>query len=180
MKEEKFRKISFSPILALFELFLGVLLLFDPIGLSSVVIIITGVLLTLLGAWNLFRYMRRTKEEATQSWDLATGAALITLGICAFANQKWFLQVAGSLTAMYGLMILVTAFMKLQIAVDALRSRRPFWYLMAISFLLSGAATAVLFLRPFADNVVWIFSGILLILLGLTDGAYYLLKKQKK
>ena len=77
-------------------------------------------------------------------------------------------------------MISVAAFMKLQIAVDALRSRRPFWYLMGAGFLLTATVTALLFLRVFAEGTVWIFSGIFLIVLGVLDCVYFVLGKTKK
>ena len=174
------RKISFSPILALLELLLGTLLLIDAIGLSVTVIIAFGAVLVLTGIWRLLRYLRGTQEEAALSWDLATFAGLVFLGACAIVNQKWLIDAAGSPAVMYGIMIAIAGFMKLQIAVDALRSKRPFWYLMAVSFLLTGTLTALLFLRVFADGTVWVFSGIVLIALGVLDCVYFILGKTKK
>ena len=174
------RKISFSPILALLELLLGAMLLIDAIGLSVAVIIAFGVSLVLAGLWRLLRYLRAGKEEAALSWDLASCAGLVFLGACAIVNQKWLMDAAGSLAVMYGVIVSVAAFMKLQIAVDALRSGRPFWYLMAAGFILTAAITALLFLRVFPESSVWIFSGIVLVALGVLDCVYFVLGRTKK
>ena len=178
--KESVRRISFSPILALLELLLGVLLLVDAIGLSVTVVIFFGAALVLAGIWRLLRYLRGTKEEAALTWDLATFGGLVFLGVCAIVNQKWLMDAAGSLAAMYGVLITIAAFMKLQIAVDALRFKRPFWHLMAVSFLLTGTVAALLYLRIFAEGIVWIFSGAALIALGLLDCVYFVLGKAKK
>ena len=50
------KKTSISLMLAVGEMLLGILLIINPVGLTSFVIIALGVLLLLLSALHLFRY----------------------------------------------------------------------------------------------------------------------------
>ena len=86
----------------------------------------------------------------------------------------------GALTTLYGIILLVAAFMKLQMAVDALRIQRPFWYLMAISFALTVVLATLLFIGFFAENSVSIVTGIALIVLAVLDAGYFFLGRRKK
>ena len=78
------------------------------------------------------------------------------------------------------IIVLAAAFMKLQIAVDALRGKRPFWYLMAISFVVTAVLVTLLFIGVFAENAVWIVTGIALIVLAVLDAVYFILGRTKK
>ena len=48
------RKISVTLALAILELLLGILLLCNPVGFSSLVIVAAGLLLALIGAYHLY------------------------------------------------------------------------------------------------------------------------------
>ncbi len=178
--KDKIKKISVSLFLAVGELVLGLLLLIDPVGLTSAVIIGAGVLLLLAGAYSLYLYIRLPREDAAKTWKLALAAGLLAFGLSAVINQKWLVQILGTLTTLYGVIIMVSAFMKLQMAVDAFRGKRPFWYLMALSFLASGVLCTLLFIRVMGENTVWIFNGIVLILLAVLEAAYYILGRKNK
>ena len=172
------KKISVTLALAILELLLGILLLCSPVGLSSIVIVAAGLLLILVGGYHLYGYIRLSREEAARTWKLASGAGILTLGITAIANQHWMVQILGTLTALYAILVLASAFMKLQMAVDAVRCSRKCWYLMAVSFLLSAALAVLLLLNPFAENVVWVFTGIALIVIAVLDGVYFALGRK--
>lgn len=174
------RKISVSLMLAIGELLLGLLLLISPVELTSVVIIVLGALLTLLGCWHIFLYIRLQREEAAKTWYLATGAGLVVVGIAAIANQSWMVTLLGTLTTLYGSVALAAGFMKLQIAVDALRSRHPCWYLMAVSFLLTALLATLLFMNAIGENSVWIFTGVGLVVLAALDAVYFFLGRQSR
>ncbi len=180
MMKEWIKKISVSLMLAVCELLLGILLLVNPVGLTSFVIVALGVLLLLLGALHLFQYIRLTREDAAETWKLASGAGLLAIGISIIANQPWMVEIMGTLTTLYGIIVLAAAFMKLQIAVDALRGKRPFWYLMAISFVVTAVLVTLLFIGVFAENAVWIVTGIALIVLAVLDAVYFILGRTKK
>ena len=173
------RKISVSLLLAACEIALGLLLLINPVGLTSMVIILLGILLLLLGGYHLYRYIRLPREDAAKTWKLATGVGVIALGISAIANQHWLVQVLDAVTTLYGAMLLAAAFMKLQIAVDALRGSRPAWYLMAVSFLVTAVLATLLFLNIIPESAVWIVTGIVLLILAVLDGVYFVLGRKK-
>ncbi len=177
--KEWIHKISVTLMLAVGELLLGLLLIISPAGLASFVIIALGILLMLLGGFHLYQYLRLSREEAARTWKLSAGAGIVTIGLAFIANQHWMVQVIGALTTLYGATVLATAFMKLQIAVDAFRSRRPYWYLMVISFVLTAIFAMLLFLNPFPESLVWIISGVALLVLAALDGAYFILGRRK-
>ena len=174
------KKTSISLMLAVGEMLLGILLLINPVGLTSFVIIALGVLLLLLSALHLFRYIRLPKEEAAQTWKLATGAGLLAVGIAIVANQPWMVEMLGTLTTLYGIIMLSATFMKLQISVDALRGKRRFWYLMAISFVATAVLSTLLFIGSLAESAVWVVTGIALIVLAVLDAVYFILGRRKK
>ena len=173
MVKEWLNKISISLGLAVCELLLGITLLANPAGLASLVIIIAGILLIAAGVLSVFRYLRLSREEAAQTWHLAHGAGFLTAGLIAICNQHWMVQIMGTLTTLYALLVLVSSFMKLQIAVDAFRGSRPFRYLMAISTVCALIIAALLFFHPFTETATWIVAGIALILTAALDGAYF-------
>ena len=178
--KDTIKKISVSLALAVCELLLGILLLVNPVGLTSGVIIVLGIGLIAMGAMQIYRYIRLPLQDAVKTWKLAVGLGLATLGICGIANQHWLVTILGTLTTLYGLMLLVTAFMKLQMAVDALRLKRNMWYLMGVSFLLSAALATVLFIQPFpAEATLWIFTGIALIVIAVLDAVYFFMRRKK-
>lgn len=174
------KKTSISLMLAVGEMLLGILLLINPVGLTSFVIIALGVLLLLLSALHLFRYIRLPKEEAAQTWKLATGAGLLAVGIAIVANQPWMVEMLGTLTTLYGIIMLSATFMKLQISVDALRGKHRFWYLMAISFVATAVLSTLLFIGSLAESAVWVVTGIALIVLAVLDAVYFILGRRKK
>jgi len=174
------KKTSISLILAVCELLLGLLLLTNPVGLTSVVIIVLGALLILLGAYDLFQYIRLPKEEAAKTWKLASGAGILAIGVVVIANQEWMAQMLGTMTTLYGGIALAGAFMKMQIAVDALRSKHPFWYMMGISFLATIILAVLLFVNPFTESAVWIVTGIVLLVLAVLDTLYFILGRTNK
>ena len=174
------KKISVSLMMSAGELALGLLLLINPVGLTSVVIIAMGIILVLMGSYNLFRYIRLSKEEAAKTWFLATGACLLAIGVTAIANQYWLVTLLGTLTTLYSVMLLAIMFMKLQIAVDAARGQRPFWYLMGISVMVTAVLAVLLFMQAFAENAVWTATGIILLVLAVLDGVYFILGRVKK
>ncbi len=172
------RKFSVVLLLAAGELLLGILLLVNPKGLTTAVIIGVGVVLIAVGIFKLFRYIRLPREEASHTWDLAEGAGLIALGIIAITHQPWLVQILDTLTALYGTLILILAFMKLQITVDAIRGTKLRWQIMACSFLAIAALAILLVTNVLTENIVWIVTGIVLIIAAFADTIYFILSRK--
>ena len=179
--KDTIKKISVSLALAVCELLLGILLLTNPVGLTSVVIVVLGVAFIALGGLQIFRYIRLPLQDAVKTWKLALGLGFAAVGICGIANQHWLVTILGTLTTLYGMMLLMTAFMKAQMTVDALRLNRNMWYLMGVSFILSAALATILFIQPFAaEATLWIFTGIALIVIAILDAVYFFMRRKKQ
>lgn len=178
--KEVIRKFSVVLLLAAGELLLGILLLVNPKGLTTAVIIGVGIVLIAVGIFKLFRYIRLPREEASRTWDLAEGAGLIALGIIAITHQPWLVQILDTLTALYGLLTLILAFMKLQITVDAIRASKYRWQIMACTFLAIAALAVLLLTNVLPENVVWIITGIVLIIAAFADTVYFILSRKLK
>ncbi len=178
--KETIRKFSVVLLLAAGELLLGILLLVNPKGLTTAVIIGVGIVLIAVGIFKLFRYIRLPREEASRTWDLAEGAGLIALGIIAITHQPWLVQILDTLTALYGALTLVLAFMKMQITVDAIRASKYRWQIMACTFLAIAALAILLVTNVLAENVVWIITGIVLIIAAFADTVYFILSRKLK
>lgn len=153
-----------SLAVSLAELIVGILLLINPVGFTSAIIIACGIALTVFGIGKIIKYFRTEPEQAALSRFLATGlVALLGGGFCTF-NSQWFVMTFPVLTLVYGAVILVTGLTKLQWTVDIIRTKRKRWFLSAISAAASILCGAVIVANPFgATEVLWMFIGISLI-----------------
>ena len=175
------KRFAVSLPLAVGELVLGILLLVNPKSLMSVLLVALGALLILLGGLSVFKYVRLSREESQLGWKLALGLGSAAAGLFILFQQSWMAQMFGTLLAVYGTVVTATAFMKLQMAVDALRIKRPMWYLMAISCLVSAIAAVLLYRNPFGgENAAWIVLGIMLIVIAGLDLGYFIMGRVKR
>lgn len=116
-------------LLVVLEVIVGILLLINPSGFTTSIIIAAGILLMVAGVDNVIKYVRADAEEAAKTKLLMTGSIALTAGaFCAF-NTQWFLTAFPVLTILYGIVILLTGFGKLQLTVDMLRQKNQdgFW-----------------------------------------------------
>lgn len=60
-------------IICISEILIGVLLLIDPVGFTSAVLMILGIALMILGAWKTVSYFRTSPEAAAQNGGLVVG-----------------------------------------------------------------------------------------------------------
>ncbi len=68
-------------LMSLCELVIGILLLINPTGFTSSVIIVIGVVLLLRGILNVISYFRTNSEEAAREHSLAGGIVLLAVGL---------------------------------------------------------------------------------------------------
>lgn len=155
---------------SLCEIIVGVLLLLDPIGFTSAIVIALGAALLAAGAVSVFGYFRMNPVEAALTGSLARGLfLLLTGGFCVF-RSGWFIAAFPLLTILYGVVILLAGLGKVQWAVDALRLRTGRWFLPAISAAVTILCGAVILSDPFASTMVmWMFIGISLIVEAVLD-----------
>lgn len=157
-------------VFCMFELIVGILLLVRPVGFTSGIIMIAGIVLLLMGIKNVVEYFRMDVQTASQSKSLTKGVfAILAGGFCVF-KKEWFLATFPVLTMIYGVFILVTGLGKVQLAVDMFRRKSQKWFLAAINAGVSVICAVIILKSPFASTaVLWMFTGISLIVEGVFD-----------
>lgn len=157
-------------VVCLFESIAGILLLINPIGFTSGIIVVAGIVMLIMGLINIVKYFRASVKEGAVSQSLMKGLVeLVAGGFCAFKSQ-WFIVTFPVLTIIYGVVILVTGLGKVQLTVDMLRQKNSKWFLAAINAVLSIVCAIVILNSPFASTaVLWIFTGVSLIVEAVFD-----------
>ena len=155
---------------SLVELIIGILLLINPIGFTSGIIIAFGVVLMIMGIHKTVKYFRTEPEEAAVSQILVKGLLMLLAGaFCAF-NSHWFIATFPVLTLVYGVVILITGITKVQWTIDIIRMKRSKWFWAAISAAISIVCGVVIITSPFSTTaVLWMFIGISLIVEAVFD-----------
>lgn len=157
-------------LMGLIELLIGILLLIDPVGFTSGIIIAFGIVMMLWGLANIVKYFRTGAEEAAAKQLLATGLAKVLVGaFCAFRSH-WFVATFPVLTLLYGVVILFVGLRKVQWTADMLRLKRKRWFLALISAAVSLLCGVVIITSPFSSTaVLWMFTAIGLIVDAVCD-----------
>ena len=152
------------------EITIGILLLVNPVGFTSGIIVTFGVVLMITGIGTTIKYFRTEPEEAAVGQVLVKGLLELLGGaFCAF-NSHWFIATFPVLTLVYGVVILITGITKLQWTVDIIRMKRSKWLWMAISAAISILCGIVIITSPFSTTaILWMFIGISLIVEAVFD-----------
>ena len=161
----KFLKNHFAGIgMFLLEILVGVLLLINPVGFTSGIIMGAGLVLLLVGIVCIIKYFRAEPQEAAKSQNLMKGLIALLAGSFCALRSEWFVITFPVITLIYGVVILITGLGKIQWTVDILRQKKPRWFLCALSALVSTACGLVIIAAPFTTTaVLWMFTGIGLI-----------------
>lgn len=163
-------KSSGSIAACLFEILVGILLLIKPIGFTTSIIILAGVLLAGSGIGNIVKYFRTDAKEAVLGQHLMKGLVALLGGLFCVFNSGWFLATFPILTMIYGLAMLVGGLGKVQVTVDMIRLKRKKWFLAAIGAVVSIICAVVILGSPFASTAaLWMFTGITLIVEAVID-----------
>lgn len=157
-------------IFSVFEIIVGLLLLINPAGFTSAIIMVAGVVLMVLGFFEIIKYFRTDAVEAARSQMLVKGlVAILTGAFCAFRTE-WFIVTFPVLTIIYGIVILITGMGKIQLTVDMLRLKSKKWFWAALNAAISVICAIVILNTPFASTaVLWIFTGATLMVEGIFD-----------
>lgn len=170
-------------LLSLFEIALGILLLIDPIGFTTGIIIIAGVLLLLFGVVEVIKYFRTDAVKAASEQYLTKGLCALGAGVFCVVKTEWFTVAFPAMTFLYGIVVLVTGLSKLQLTVDMLRVKSKKWFLALISAAISIVCAVLILMNPFSSTeVLWMIAGITLIVEALLDVVTWFLggREQKK
>lgn len=146
------------------EIAVGVLLLIDPVGFTSAIIIGAGILMALAGVVHIIRYFTIAPEIAAQQQMLFKGLLMGMGGAACIMKHDWFLTAFPLLTVLYAIAMLILAAARLQKMADMRRMHLSTWYMPGIAAGLAAAMAIIILVNPFgAVNVVWTFVGISLI-----------------
>jgi len=163
----------------IFEILVGILLLIDPVGFTSGIIVAFGIVLAVIGAISLFRYFREDAETASQESGLAKGIIFVIFGLfCAFKSE-WFIVTFPLLTVLYGILTLVSGVSKVQWAVDMLRAKQKYWFVEVIGAVLTIICAILILTNPFTSTVfLWTFIGVSMIVEAVVDVIAFILGRK--
>ena len=160
---KKIKKHLAGILLCLFELIVGILVLVDPMGFTTAIIIAAGVGLIILGLVSVFKYGRAEPQAAAQGQYLLKGLLALTGGFFCVFQSQWFLD-RSAFTILLGLAIFTAGLIKIQSSWDMLRAGNTRWYCGLIGSAISIICAVVVLKYPFASNDTRaIFTGVSLI-----------------
>lgn len=154
----------------IFEILTGILLLIDPVGFTSGIIVLFGAILAVIGVISLIKYFRTDAEIASQESGLAKGLIFVVFGLfCAFKSE-WFIVTFPLLTVLYGILALVSGVSKVQWAVDMLRVKQKYWFIEVIGAVLTIVCAILILTNPFTStSILWTFIGVTMIVEAVVD-----------
>ena len=167
-------------VVCLCELLVGILLLIDPVGFTSAILMGAGVVLVAMGVVEVVKYFRADAREAALSQTLVKGIlAVLGGGFCLFRTE-WFFVTFPVLAMFYGAAILVTGISKIQLAMDLFRRGNKQWFWAAINAAVTIVCAVVVLRNPFASTaVLWMFTGISLIAEAVLDVVTMVMENRK-
>lgn len=153
-----------SILTCILEIVVGVLLLINPVGFTSIIIVGSGVLLSLAGLLSIIRYFMMKPELAAQKQLLFKGLISLMTGTVCITKYEWFLSAFPLLTVLYAIAMLILAAARLQKMADMRRMSLPCWYMPGIAAALAAVLATIILINPFgAVTAVWTFVAISLI-----------------
>ena len=152
------------------EILTGILLLINPVGLTTWIIIIAGIILTLIGIFKIIAYFRLPAEEAALQKSLVFGILAVLAGVWCMFRSSWFIALFPLLTTLYGLIVLISGVTKIQWSADMIRLKKRQWGWMALSAAITIICAATILRHPFAAAAtLWMFIGITMIVEAIID-----------
>ncbi len=166
-----FLKRNFNVILVcLLEALIGILLLVNPVGFTTVIIIAFGITLMMGGIVGVIGYFRTEPVAASFTGALVKGLAMLLAGIFLVVRPAWLISTFPVLTILYGIAVLLGGLYKTQWFVDALRLKTGRGLFHALNAVVSLICAFVILADPFASTIaLWIFIGITLIVEAVLD-----------
>lgn len=177
---KKIKESLHSILLCLGELAVGVLLLINPTGFTSGIIIVAGCLMIALGIWAVVRYIKAEPHAAARDQRLFKGLALILGGLFCALNARWFILTFPVLTMVYAVALLLIGLLRIQWTADALRLKNTDWRFPALGAALAFGFAVVILINPFASTAfMWIFVGLSMICEAAVDLVTLIFKQRK-
>ena len=148
----------------LIEIVIGILLFFDPVGFTSGILLVVGIVFAVFGVVTGIEYFKLDAQQAAARQLLKRGLVTVLIGgLCIYA-RAWLGTILPIITIVYGVIILLTGLGKVQTLVDAIRMKEKRWVLTLISAAISLILAFLILGNPFASTeVLWTFIAISLI-----------------
>ncbi len=157
-------------IMCLGEILIGIILLIKPVGFTKTIIIGVGLILLVMGITNIVKYFKTNAIEAMKEQSLSTGLIFSAIGLFCTLRSNWFIATFPVLTILYGVIIFLVGLKKVQWAVDSIRLKRKYWYIVGINAILSIIFALIVMNNPFSTiAVLWQFTGVVLIVEAVFD-----------
>lgn len=161
---------SVNLLISLGELILGILLLVGPESFAVGITIAFGAVCLICGIVQIIFYWIKPLDQAISQLYLMKGLISVSTGLFCIIFSDWFGHSFKILLLIYGVILLICGFYKVQWCFDLLRQKQTRWFLGAII-----AATTILFALLIIANRFssmkssWTFSGIFLIIQAVMD-----------
>ena len=169
---KNFKKNFKNILLCLFELIAGLLIVINSKGFNKIVIAIVGIGLILSGLLEVIKYYRAEPKAAAQKNYLMKGLLLLSSGCFCTLRSNWFLAVLPSFSFLLGVGIFVVGLTKIQKAMDMVRMDQNQWFFSFIGAAVSLACAATVLNGPVSTKkILWILTGIILVLVAIADAA---------
>lgn len=166
----KTRKSTVSLLMSILEVAVGILLLINPVGFTTGIIVTIGLVLLILGVAHVVGYFHTEPEEAAKKGGLSKGILLLLGGLFCVVKPTWFLTAFPLFTVFYGVLMLVTGVSRVQWTVDMLRRKQKYWFLALIGAVLALLFAILILTNPFATTaILWTFIGISMIVEAVAD-----------
>lgn len=163
--KKKLSQVS-GALLCLIELAVGILLLINPTGFLSIIILGLGVVLGVMGLVAGVKYFRTPAAEAAAEQGLLKGLLALGAGIFCMAKSGWLAEL-DLLTKAVGLVIVIVGLGKVQRVIDRIRLKKA-WPVAAASAVITLAFGVILLTGAFGLDF-WTFAGIALLVEAVCD-----------
>ena len=157
-------------VLLICEIIFGVMLIINPIGLTTVILRAIGFGMIVGGIVWIIRYFRTEKTAAAISGLMFEGIICLLAGLFLFFMTNWIITGLSVVIVIYGIIILLIGVLKLQWTVDLLRFKRERWFISGLSALVAIVFGAIIILNPFdTQATLWRLAGIALVAQAVID-----------
>lgn len=148
-------------------LLVGILFLVYPESSGTIICYVVGAVLCLWGLVRCVAYFRADRLVAFGSFGLVQGAALLAVGVFVLVRPE---VLAGVLTSVFGILLIVDGVLKMQHAIGLARIQAAGWWAVGLAAATTAALGVVVLANPFKTAVtLMIFAGAALIAGSLLD-----------
>lgn len=161
---------------AIVMLVVGLLFAIFPDVSITLISYILGALLCIWGLVRIYTYFKEDRFAAFGSYGLLKGLALLIVGIVIIANPHFL---AGVLTMLFGIVMILDGVVKIQYGFDLMRVKAKGWFVVLIIAAVMTILGIIAVCNPFTTaKALTVFSGIVLAVDGVMDLiAIYYMKK---